>query len=288
MRKRNQEVADGFGFQPTLWTAEVRPAGAADDGIRLQALDVLLRKYQPPLVSFLRARFWKRPGVSNEWIEDCFHAFLLEKVIKRELIKTADRERGRFRDLLKASLSNFGEDFYRKQIGRHLPQGERTTQDGDSDASHDTGSALIDLHPRGPKAPSLAPPAVPPHRNWDADWARRTLAEALRQMKRECEEKGQRAIWLVFKRRRLEPLFLGKEAESLEETADAVRARLGEPLLARKMSELQKTGERKLRRIIRDILSAWCPDADEIDADEERLKQALASDIRRGRRPGTI
>jgi hypothetical protein len=119
----------------------------------------------------------------------------------------------------------------------------------------------------------------------DADWALSALADGLRRMKEDCEKKGQQMTWLVFTRRRLEPLYTGKDVESLEETAQAVRAEFGKLISRDEVSNRQKTGEKKLERMVRDVLSEYCPDADEIDDELERLKLILTQAFRQDGRP---
>src|SRR5262249_18792385 len=101
------ETRDALGFPRTIWS-DLRVAGAAEDEIRLQALESLLRKYLPALKAYLRASLKRKFGLGEEWVEDCASAFVLEKILNKELIAKADQKRGRFRDLLKKSLHNFG------------------------------------------------------------------------------------------------------------------------------------------------------------------------------------
>ena len=111
-RNEHRELKDKYGFEPTLWTELVGPAGSPDETVRHKALGRLLETYQSPLKAFLRASLSKY-CIQEDWINDCFQSFVKEKVMKKELIQKADREIGRFRDLLKTSLLRFAIQKYR-------------------------------------------------------------------------------------------------------------------------------------------------------------------------------
>lgn len=256
-----EESQDKFGFPKTIWT-EVGRAGDKVDEIRLQALDGLLRKYLPALKAFLIVCFKRKFGVSFEWIEDCLQDFLYKKVLLKGLIQQADKEKGRFRDLLKTSLYNSAIDKLRKERPWLF-----TTPDGEG----------------GAEGQSIAPP-VDGENGGDVEWARRVLAEALRRMRKECRGKGQRIMWHVYERRRLRPLLRGEETESLDATVSFIEGKFQINISTKQISNWQKSAERKISRLRDDVLSEYCRDAAEIAYERQKLMEALLQAVRYGRR----
>jgi DNA-directed RNA polymerase specialized sigma24 family protein len=241
---------DKFGFEPTLWTSVIGPAGASDEAIRFEALERLLETYQSPLKAFLRAALAKyRPD--QDWIDDCFQAFVLEKIMLANIIKRADRQKGRFRDLLKTSIRNFAVDKFRQSH------------------NHRKGTELKDEHQQ--PAAACANPVE------DVGWAREIMRQALETMRTECRKKKQDDLWAVFKRRRLRTLRDGSEIESLVATADALKRKFGVTLMIQKVSNLQSSGDRKLRRHVRNVLSEYCRNKEEIDHELETFIRCFAA-----------
>ena len=76
-------------FRTTLWT-RLHAAGAGDES----ALDAFVRRYRPPLVSFLSRR-----GLSPSAAEDAAQDVFL-RLLRRDLLLQADASKGRFRSYL--------------------------------------------------------------------------------------------------------------------------------------------------------------------------------------------
>jgi hypothetical protein len=198
----------------------------------------------------------RKNGVTEDWLEECLQEFDVKKILEQNLVGKADRNKGRFRDLLKKTLYNFAIERLRSKMSR--PDAV-TLEPEDLERAGFQSEGVLEA---------------------DVAWARSILGQALRRMKRECQAKSQRAIWLIFKRRRLEPLLFGRECESLEETASAVRQTLGEGITLDQVSARQKTGERKLCLHRWNVLSEYCHDADEIAAEEQSLFEILTRSFR--------
>src|SRR2546421_1129203 len=113
-RKPEAEAEDRYGFQVTLWTEMIGPACKGEADARIEALNKLLEKYWPPLKAFLFASLHKW-RVKYDWIEECLQEFAYRKILLKELITKADRNRGRFRDLLKTALYRFALDKLRRE-----------------------------------------------------------------------------------------------------------------------------------------------------------------------------
>jgi RNA polymerase sigma-70 factor (ECF subfamily) len=87
-------------FKTTHWSVVQAACDSASPG-GPNALATLCRIYWPPVYSFIRRR--GRDVAEAEDLTQSFFAFLLEK----RSFKIADRDRGRFRSFLLASLKNF-------------------------------------------------------------------------------------------------------------------------------------------------------------------------------------
>ncbi len=91
---------DYHGFQSTLWSVVIA-AGDAPSDEASSALEKLCEIYWPPLYSFAFSRT-RDPHEA----EDLTQAFF-EQLLERNDISEVDRERGRFRAFLLASMKNF-------------------------------------------------------------------------------------------------------------------------------------------------------------------------------------
>lgn len=103
------ETADGQSdpFAPTHWSviSAAAESQAAPDTART-ALAQLCQTYWPPLYSFVRSRGYSMHDAQD--LTQSFFAFLIDK----KLYARADRQKGKFRSFLLASLKNFLADAY--------------------------------------------------------------------------------------------------------------------------------------------------------------------------------
>jgi len=101
---RGRDTEMGIGpdrFPATPWTAILR-TGAGDFESRRQALHKLLQMYWRPIYVYIR-RKW---GKSNEDAKDLTQGFVAS-ILEKEFFQEADKDRGRFRALLRTTLENF-------------------------------------------------------------------------------------------------------------------------------------------------------------------------------------
>jgi len=103
-------TADGLSdhFAPTHWSVVVAAAesGRVDPEIARAALAQLCQTYWAPLYSFVRRR-----GYSVHDAQDLTQSFFVY-LIEKKIYARADRQKGRFRSFLLASLKNFLADAY--------------------------------------------------------------------------------------------------------------------------------------------------------------------------------
>jgi DNA-directed RNA polymerase specialized sigma24 family protein len=94
------------GFRTTEWSL-VNAAGARSPGgpsgpEAREALGELCRRYWQPIYALAR-----RAGRSRDDAEDLIQGFIEKKIVERNALLGLQRERGRFRDWLKAAFENF-------------------------------------------------------------------------------------------------------------------------------------------------------------------------------------
>lgn len=87
-------------FETTRWTV-VLAAGEGDEEEARQALATLCQSYWHPVYAYLRAR-----GHGRQEAEDLTQGFFT-RLIEKDALRHARRERGRFRSFLLASLKNY-------------------------------------------------------------------------------------------------------------------------------------------------------------------------------------
>ena len=89
-------------FPNTQWSLVAR-ASENDEATQHAAVAAFLRAYSPALRRYLV----EGRRLPSETADDILQDFIAEKILGRKLLKFANRERGRFRSFLIASLSNF-------------------------------------------------------------------------------------------------------------------------------------------------------------------------------------
>lgn len=95
-------------FATTSWSL-VNQANADDSSVKNQALENLCRAYWYPLYAYLR-----RSGNDANRAADLTQAFFVE-LLEKQVLQSADHNRGRFRSFLMAALNHFVSNEYRKE-----------------------------------------------------------------------------------------------------------------------------------------------------------------------------
>lgn len=93
--------ARGPRFETTQWTLVLAAGEGEDDRRARDALASLCRSYWHPVYAYLRAR-----GLDRHEAEDVTQGFFA-RLIETRSLRHADRERGRFRSFLLASVKNY-------------------------------------------------------------------------------------------------------------------------------------------------------------------------------------
>lgn len=233
---------------PTTCWPDVIAADQTDSDLRQDALDELLSHYLPPLKNHLLRKF----GVDEAKAEDWLQSFCLEKVLLKRILGLAQRERGHFRTFLLNALDNFvlsqlrNENALKRQPKQpHLPWHEVDE------------TVCLTIYPE-------------PGREFDLDWARQVLQNALDEMYSLCEQTGQKAIWGVFEGRLLQDLAGDIPPSSYDE----ITATYGFASPQQAMNALH-SAKRMFHRVLRTVVAEYLQDDQQIDRELGEIKRIL-------------
>ena len=177
---------DGLGqaqFKTTRWSIVLSCSDSATGEEKAEAaLAELCKIYWRPVFAFICRQGHRVPDA-----QDLTQEFFA-KVIKGHLLRSADRNRGRFRSLLRTALQRFLHD------------------EGDKRHAHKRGGDLrfVSWDDWMTEAPShLSIPGREsdnwsPERIFDVRWAATVVERALRRLGDECETQGRRRIFDVL------------------------------------------------------------------------------------------
>jgi RNA polymerase sigma-70 factor (ECF subfamily) len=183
---RPETPLDGVGqarFMTTRWSIVLSCSDSASDEDKAQvALAELCKIYWRPVFAFIC-----RQGHSVPDAQDLTQEFFA-KVLKGRLLQSADRNRGRFRSLLRTALQRFLHD------------------EGDKRHAQKRGADLrfVSWDDWMTEAPSHL--SIPEHESddwspeviFDVRWAATVVERALRRLGDECEKHGRRRVFDVL------------------------------------------------------------------------------------------
>lgn len=153
-------------FQTTHWSVVLQAAG----GDSLPALEGLCRAYWYPLYAFVR-----RQGYDVADAQDLTQGFF-ELFLARHYLKDVDREKGRFRSFLLASLKHFLANEWKK-AGRQKRGGGVEVISFDAVGAEER----LRVEPAGPGEPEAV---------FDQRWARAVLDSVLAKLRAEFAQAG--------------------------------------------------------------------------------------------------
>ena len=231
-----------YEWPPTDWSALGR-AGKADNA-EPEILNSLILQYRAPLLEYLACAF---PSVKNR-AEEILQDFSEDRLLREGWLAKADRNRGRFRDLLKRSLKNYARDYLRRQAK--------------SPASLDE----LELDPPEEAKGTAA---------FDLCWAKIVLAETLRRMEEDCRAPGKEQprrsqIWEVFYGRVLAPILEGAQPMSYDEVV--ARFAINSPGEAHNMLA---TAKRIFARHLQGVIQDYDNSGSAVEAELAELKAFL-------------
>jgi len=165
-------------FQTTRWTV-VLAARSGHDPSSAEAMRVLCAAYWYPLYAFVR-----RNGHGPEDAQDLTQAFF-ERLLEKDFLRLAVREKGRFRTFLLVALKRFLTNDWRKR--RALKRG--------GGASHvsidaDEGERRLAAEPLDVSSPEIL---------YDRQWAFTVIERALSRLRAHYESSGRGDLYGRFK-----------------------------------------------------------------------------------------
>jgi DNA-directed RNA polymerase specialized sigma24 family protein len=226
------------GFDATHWSNVGRAASDLSE-VRRPAMDELLKQYRPALVS----RLVHRKGMDRDDAEDLVNGFILEKILERQLLKSADKEQGKFRTLLLTSLHHYSVDQFRKSQRQPPTELLDERQIPDEEATN----------------------------AFDVSRAQLVLARSLSRMHDECREKDNQHIWGVFAWRILVPAMTDRPPLDYESLVE--RFGFESPEQA---SNALVSAKRHIKRVVCSVLEQF-PDCEDLDAELASVHSILKS-----------
>lgn len=244
----NSRQVQGLGATPvfgaTHWSV-VLAAGDRDTPEATAALANLCQTYWYPLYACVR-----RHGRSPEDAQDLTQAFF-EKLIARNQISLADRERGRFRTFLLRSLENFLHNEHEKAATRKRGGG-RTIISWDAQSAEERyiSEPITDLSPA----------------EWfDRRWASTLITETLQRLRRELLMTGRAELF-----DHLEPHLWGDDTST---PYAEIAARLDMTVVAVKVTMHRLRA--RFRTLLREEIAHTVADPGEVEDELQRLFQIL-------------
>ncbi|MBL9168944.1 MAG: hypothetical protein JNN07_14485 [Verrucomicrobiales bacterium] len=168
----------GANFQPTRWSLIVA-LREADHAAAATARATLCETYWYPLYAYVR-----RCGHGAEESRDLTQAFF-ERLIEKDLLARADRDRGRLRTFLLAALQRFLRDEWRK--------GQRLKRAGNGSEWSLDSAAAEERYTREPMD------AATPEMIYQRRWALELLERTLLRLRGDYAQAGKAELFTVLK-----------------------------------------------------------------------------------------
>ncbi|MCH8219469.1 MAG: sigma-70 family RNA polymerase sigma factor [Planctomycetes bacterium] len=171
---RQPPVDRSPAFATTHWSLVIA-AGRRSTPEAENALEQLCRTYWYPLYAFIRRR-----GHPSETAQDLTQGFFV-KLLEKDSLAAANRNRGKFRTFLLAALKNFLS---------HESEKERAAKRGGD-------RILLSLYREEGEARYLAEPveAMTPEKLYEKRWATTVIEQALQTLRTEYQQAGNRPLF---------------------------------------------------------------------------------------------
>jgi len=249
-RKNHTQIGgpdDAFG--PTQWTV-LDGAHSPDPARRRQAVASVAARYWKPVYAYLRQK-----GMRNEDAKDLTQAFFTEVLLKRDLIRKAAREKGRFRTFLLTALNRFATSEHRKRTAKvRRPEGGVLPLDAMTDGM-----------------PAIPARCASPEEAFAHAWASSLMADVLGEVEAACRQAGQAKHWEVFRQTVVAPALQGAAPPALSELCE--RLEIANEV---KASNMNVTVKRRFRSVLRTKVRALVGSADDLEAEIRELMEILS------------
>jgi RNA polymerase sigma factor (sigma-70 family) len=216
-------------FTTTHWSV-VLAAGHGDEAAVQAALEKLCRAYWYPLYAYVR-----RSGHDEEAAKDQTQAFFA-RLLEKNYVRQADRQRGRFRSFLLSALKHFLADEWDKATSLKRGGGQ-TLLSLDDEAAEDR----YRLEPADETSPDKL---------FDRRWALATLEQAADRLRAEYRETGRGELFDQVQG------FLAGTEEGSGYAAAAARMGMSENTLKSYVHRLRARNRELLREVIADTVAS--------------------------------
>jgi DNA-directed RNA polymerase specialized sigma24 family protein len=234
--------AHGARFEQTIWSEVLAAGQAGPDSAR--ALERLCQVYWYPIYVYLR-----RQGFDQHEAKDLTQGFFFY-LVRKNVVQSADPEKGRFRSFLLGTLKNFVSNEAGRQ--RALKRGGETQ--------------FISLDEELAEGRYVHEPVDTrsPEKLFDRRWAMTVLDEAGRRLEIEFKEAGHEREFAELKS------FLNSD-RGLAYAELSTRLNRSEVALRSIVSRMRRRFRERLVEVIRETVS----DPDQVEAEMNHLKAAL-------------
>jgi len=238
-------------FAPTHWSVVVAAGESqADPKIAQTALAQLCQTYWTPLYTFVRSRGYAVHDAQD--LTQSFFAYLIEK----KIYARADRQKGKFRSFLLASLKNFLADAYDRE--QTLKRGGARDFLPLKEQQVDEAESLFQTHSD----------AIGEDRIFERSWAEALVAAGLQRLSADYKTEGKEKLFQELK------IFLTGGAEPLPRYADlAERLRTIESTLRSHITRLRARYREALRAEVRRTVETEA----EVDGELRELLRVLTA-----------
>jgi DNA-directed RNA polymerase specialized sigma24 family protein len=237
-------------FETTRWSHISLVRTSSSDHQR-SIINKLIRTYWKPVYCYLRQK-----GYDNERAKDLTQGFFHEIVLGRDLIRRADRSRGRFRTFLLTSLNHYVSNEHRRDSAvKRIPLRQAKKTDADE---------LPDF-----LAEQLG---ITPEQSFNYTWATAILDEVLIEVKNSFCETGRATYWEVFRERVLTPIFEDTKPSSMVEICAKYGIDSGS-----KASNMIVTVKRRFRAVLELKLCKFVREDSTVESEFCELIEALSA-----------
>lgn len=225
-------------------------AGDDDSLRRASAFEAVVATYYPVLLRYLKGHF----RLSEVEAEDCMQGFVLDKLMKRQIIQQASSEKGKFRYFLMRSLERYVLDLMRRKSAAKRAPNERTVSfevlmEG-SDNEQTTAEHCA---------------------AFDVEFAQFVVGRALRRMQERCEVSNQPKVWALFKEK-----FLGVAFEGTKPLPNDTVVRLLDLKGKREVFTLMAKAKGLYAEVFREVLAEFVG-KEQVDEEMDSLRHVLRS-----------
>ncbi|MGO9119701.1 MAG: hypothetical protein ACLQPD_19075 [Desulfomonilaceae bacterium] len=228
-------------FPDTRWSLVGR-AAVSEEATRQQAITELLAVYTPALRAFLVESRRLPPDLADDLVQ----GFVADKILSRKLVHHANQAKGKFRNFLLKSLSNFVTTNLKREYAVRAKE-----------LSFDL-SALEEF------------PSQEDTDRFDRKWVQQVVSDALDMMEADCIGSNRMDEWNIFCHRVVKPMMSGKEPPSYE---DLIRQfQIQTP---RQAINLLVTAKRRFVRHLRAAVGRYVHHEESIDSEIVSLRQIV-------------